>query len=332
MYNISMNNLSRSLHIGVIRGGPSSEYEVSLQTGGNVLKTLSETHSPVDIFISRDGKWHINGVERSPERILKNIDVVFNALHGEYGEDGGVQEILVHHGVPFTGSERYPSAIAMNKWMTKERAKAIGIKTPLAMLVRREDSINEKAREIWSAMPHPFIVKPTCGGSSIGVYIANTFKELVSSLEKVLEIHGSAVVEEYITGKEATCGVIDNFREQKLYALPVVEIIPPKKSKFFDNESKYNGQSREVCPGNFSAEEKTEMEKISKEIHEVLGLRHYSRSDFIVSPRRGIYFLEVNTLPGLTKESLLPKSLQAVGVSFIDFIHHVLGLALNRNN
>lgn len=321
-----MKTLPTSLRIGVLRGGPSLEYDVSLKSGANVLKNLLETHVPLDIFISKDGKWHVNGLERAPERILKNVDVIFNALHGAFGEDGQVQELLNRHGVAYTGSGRMESALAMNKWLTKELAQEVGIKTPIAMQVKETDALGEKAKEIFSSMPHPLIVKPRNGGSSLGVYKVDSYTELLDALEKVLAEHKSAVVEEFIPGKEASCGVIDNFRGLETYSLPPVEIVPPK-GKMFDYESKYNGQSNEICPGNFTAAEKKEIERVSKLIHERLGLRHYSRSDFIVHPKRGVYFLEVNTLPGLTEESLLPKSLKAVGSSIKEFLHHVLHMA-----
>lgn len=321
-----MKTLPTSLRIGVLRGGPSFEYDVSLQTGANVLKHLSETHTPVDIFISKDGKWHVQGVEKAPERILKNVDVVFNALHGAYGEDGQVQEVLSRHGTPHTGSGRYESAVAMNKWVTKEMAQEVGIKTPISMLVRQTDHLSSKAKEIFSSMPHPLIVKPRDGGSCVGVTKVDSYSELLSALEEVLVLHKSAVVEEYIVGKEATCGVIDNFRGKEVYTLPPLEIVPPT-GKLFDYGSRHDGSSKEVCPGNFTAEEKKTIEKFSALIHKRLGLSHYSQSDFIVSPKRGVYFLEVNTLPRLTHEAHLPKSLQAVGVSVKDFFHHVLRLA-----
>ncbi len=324
-----MQTLPKSLRIGVIRGGPSPEYSVSLKTGQNVLEALSVTHKPIDIFISQDGVWHIQGLEKSPERILKNIDVVFNALHGAWGEDGGVQEILDHHKVPYTGSNRFSSAFSMNKWLVKEKLGNSGIKTPVYAVVRRSDNLSLKTKEIFNSIPHPLMVKPANGGSSQGVYKVNSYSELLSAIENVLVGYDMALVEEFIAGREATIGIINNFRGQNSYALPVIEIIPPA-GKLFDFESKYNGKSKEICPGNFSGEEKMEIEKISKIVHESLGLGHYSRSDFIVSPRRGIYFLEVNTLPGLTKESLFPKALDSVGVSTKDFLHHILGLALNR--
>lgn len=321
-----MKTLPSSLRIGVLRGGPSIEYDVSLKTGASILKHLSETHAPIDIFISKDGKWHLHGVEKSPERILKNVDVVFNALHGEYGEDGGVQEVLNILGVNYTGSGRYESAVAMNKWVTKEMAQEVGIKTPIGMLVRQTDSLSDKAKEIFASIPHPLIVKPRDGGSSIGIKKVDSYSELLSALEEILSKHKSAIVEEYITGKEATCGVIDNFRGKDIYTLPPLEIVPPT-GKLFDYEHKYDGSSKHICPGNFTAEEKKTIEKFSALIHKRLGLSHYSCSDFVVSPKRGVYFLEVNTLPRLTDESPLSKSLHAVGVSIKDFLHHTLHLA-----
>lgn len=325
-----MSSLPASLRVGVVRGGPSPEYDVSLKTGNTVLQHLSETHAPLDIFIDKEGRWHMHGVARSPEKILKNVDVIWNALHGAYGEDGGIQEFLDHHGVPYTGSARLPSALAMNKWMTKERAYSAGIRTPLHVVIRQTDPIREKATEIFYSIPHPLVVKPVTGGSSLGLYMVQNLAELLAAVEAVLSAYDAALVEEYISGKEGTCGVIENFRGQKAYALPPVEIIPPPGKSLFDHYAKYSGESRELCPGNFSSEEKMEIERLAALVHETLGLSHYSRSDFIVSPRRGIYFLEVNTLPGLTDESLLPKSLDAVGVSMKEFIHHILGLAIGK--
>lgn len=331
-----MQTLPDSLRIGVIRGGPSSEYDVSLQSGAHILELLSETHRPIDIFISKDGTWHMHGIEKSPEKILKNVDVVWNALHGEYGEDGKVQEILAHHGVKFNGAEKYPSALAMNKWLTKEHLKKFGIKTPTYALVRQTDDLKERSKEIFSSIPGPLVVKPVGGGSSIGIKIVNNYIDFYNALYEVLSSESDALIEEFIVGREATVGVIENFRDSKTYVLPPIEIKYGGENSnkemgvdFWDYESKYGGESQEICPGNFNAKEKREMEALSALVHDHLGLRHYSRSDFIVSPKRGIYFLEVNTLPGFTKNSLFPLALKSVGSSVKDFVHHVLLLSLN---
>ncbi len=325
-----MYKLSPSLRIGVLRGGPSPEYDVSLRTGGHVLEQLSETHQPIDIFISKNGTWHVQGIERNPERILNHVDVVFNALHGTFGEDGTVQDILDNHGVRYTGSDKLSSAIAMNKWMTKESVKKAGIKTPVAVCIRADEDFKIQIHEALQTIPFPMIIKPLRGGSSVGVQVVLNPIDFATVVGSLLEKGDDVLVEEYIKGREATCGVIDNFREQNIYSLPVIEIILGGDSSVWDYESKYNGKSKEICPGNFSLAEKKQIEEISAQVHSVLGLSHYSRSDFIVTPKRGIYFLEVNTLPGLTRESLLPVALDAVGVSMKDFLHHVIGLAMEE--
>lgn len=327
-----MNSIPNSLKIGVIRGGTSPEYEVSLKTGAHILEVLSETHRPIDIFISKDGVWHMHGLEKSPSQILKNVDLVWNALHGEFGEDGKIQHLLDLHGVKYNGSGKYPSSLAMNKFLTKEHLKDLGIKIPTYTLVRITDDLKAKSKEIFETIPHPLIIKPVNGGSSLGVRLARNYRELYSALYDVLSNGQNALVEEFISGREATVGVVDNFRGQKIYSLPPVEIRYGKEHEsdkdFFDFESKYSGESQEICPGHFSEAEKKEIEEIAKKVHEKLRLSHYSRSDFIVSPKRGVYFLEVNTLPGMTKESLFPLALKSVGSSVKEFVHHIMGILL----
>ena len=326
---MSLSSLPKNLRIGVLRGGPSSEYDVSIQTGANVLRTLSETHKPIDIFISKDGTWHIAGVEKNPEKILLQVDVIFNALHGDFGEDGKVQHILRSHGVPFTGSLSLPSAVGMNKVLSKELYKRHNIKTPQYTSLKIGDSVKTKAVEVFKNFLMPVIVKPASSGSSFGITLASSIPEIIEAIYDAFEYGDIVIIEEYIKGKEATCGVVEGLRGESLYPLVPVEI--RHKKKFFDYNSKYSDdETEEICPGIFSPEEKKMIEKYAKEAHKALGLSHYSRSDFIVSPRRGIFILETNTLPGLTEKSLFPKSLEAVGVSMKDFVHHLLHLAIDR--
>lgn len=335
-----MQNLPSSLRIGVLRGGPSSEYDVSLKSGGNVLNHLQNTHRPLDIFISKNGTWHMHGLPRKPEKIFPHADIFFNALHGTYGEDGKVQQILEQHGVKYTGSNAFSSALGMSKVLSKEIFKKNGIKTPEYIVIRRNDDIKQKAKEIFFAFMMPVIIKPTSAGSSLGVSMSRTIPEILDSIIEAFKYGHSVLVEEYIKGKEATCAVIQDFRNDPIYALLPVEIRPllrqgfagqAKSGTFFDYDSKYTpGGSEEICPGKFFEKDKKVIEQYAREAHRVLGLSGYSRSDFIVSPKRGVYILETNSLPGMTNESLLPKSLEAVGISTQDFIHHVLLLALNR--
>ncbi len=318
------------IRVGVLRGGPSSEYDISLKTGATVLNNLSQDkYHARDIFIDKNGEWHMKGLPIKPYEALEHIDVVFNALHGNYGEDGKLQHMLEVHGIPFTGSGSFASAIGMNKVMSKDFFIKANLKTPKSIIVRSFENLKNKIVEIMRAFPLPYVVKPVSSGSSVGITLVKELIFLEKAIEKALE-HGDAVlIEEFIQGKEATCGVIDNFRDQEFYALPPIEIRPHSRH-LFDYEAKYQGKSDEIVPGNFTDSEKREIEKIAIQAHKILGLRHYSRSDFIIHPKRGIFILESNTLPGLTEESLIPKALHAVGAPLPVFLDHIVQLALSE--
>ena len=316
--------------VGVLRGGPSREYEVSLNTGNNVLRNLDEEkYISYDVFINRDGVWHVNGKEVLPENVINMVDVIFNALHGSYGEDGTVQRLLDKFAIPYTGSRTFSSAISMNKELTKHALKKRNIKMPRHMIMDFSKDWEEKVFEIFRSFPQPTVIKPILGGSSVGITFGKSYGDLMDGIEYAFKYSPRIMIEEYINGREATCGVVDGYRGDEFYTMPPVEIVPSKESSFFDYEAKYGGKSQEICPGNFPLEIKEGLQSTARKVHEALGLNHYSRSDFIVSPR-GIYFLEVNTLPGLTEESLLPKSLDAVGFKFPDFLDHLITLAVDR--
>lgn len=318
--------------VGVLRGGPSSEYEVSLKSGATVLSELDRSRfEPRDIFIGRDGVWHVGGRAATIDRALSGVDVVFNALHGEYGEDGQVQRILDVHGMPYTGSGAIPSAIAMSKHQSKEALKRHGIKMAQGVVIEplTAADLEAAARQIFNAFPAPWVVKPAAAGSSVGVSVARDFLSLEEAILNAQRIGSKVLVEEFIRGREATVGVSDKFRGEDLYVFFPVEIIPPGNAMCWSYAAKYDGSSQEICPGNFSAQEKAELAEAAKKAHKALGLSHYSRSDFIVTPR-GAYFLEVNTLPGLTSESLLPKAVKAAGASLSEFFTHLIELAVGK--
>ncbi len=322
--------------VGVLRGGPSSEYEVSLKSGAAVLNALDkEKYEPRDIFIDRGGQWHVHGVGVTPEKALLGTDVAFNIIHGEYGEDGSLHHVLDNLGVPYTGSDSSVSKLVFNKHQTREAAAKIGVQVPRGVVVRypsrgRED-VEELALRLFRRFPQPAIVKPIIGGSSVGVTVAEDFHSLLAGLHRAFEVSPEQVlIEEYIRGREATVGVIDHFRGEKAYALMPVEIIPPREHKFFSYDAKYSGETTERVPGNFSHDQKQELMNIARAVHENLGLTHYSRSDFIVS-RRGIYFLEINNAAavGMTEDSLMPKAIRAVGSKLSEFVGHVVDLVRN---
>jgi D-alanine-D-alanine ligase len=326
-----MVNIHSKIKVGILRGGIGHEYDVSLKTGGSVLKYLPSKYKGYDILITKDGDWHIDGVKINPIDLNKRVDILFNALHGRYGEDGKVQQELNTIGIPYTGSSSFSSAISMNKVLSKKYFEDIDIKIPMSRIISVDinniDSIKKELFSIFRVFPQPSIVKPVSGGSSVGVYKIKSYDDLLGAVLKVAKFSNLVLIEEYIDGREVTCGVVDGFRGEKYYALPPTEILVPPKHDFFNFESKYSGDTKEICPGNFSKKEKELLLNATISAHSILGLRHYSRSDFILS-KRGVYILETNTLPGLTEESLFPKSLEAVGSSMPEFLDHVIMLAI----
>lgn len=327
------------VRVGVLRGGISPEYDVSLKTGGAVLRHLpKEKYHPVDVLLTKEGEWNVNGVPADIPTLAKKVDIVFNALHGEYGEDGKVQRLFDNFSIPYTGSGALSSAIGMNKALSKESYKRAGLCTAPHIVIEgariREDvhiphAFQKLVFDILERIPVPFVAKPVCGGSSVGTHIVREDMELPDVLLKLALHDWDIMFESFVAGREATCGVVDNFRGEEHYTLLPIEIRPIASRPFFDYEAKYGGGSEEICPGNFSRQESRVIQNMARLAHKTLGLRHYSRSDFIVTPR-GIYILETNTLPGLTEQSLIPKSLHAVGSTLPEFLDHVLTLAMNR--
>jgi len=322
-----------NIKVAVVRGGPSAEYDVSLNSGKEVLHHLPDKYEAKDIIISKNGEWLSSGVIYDPQKLLKDVDVVFNAMHGEFGEDGQAQQIFDTYEVPYTGSTMIPSSLAMQKHKARPIFLTERIKVPHALIFTQDSFIGEDpeyvATEVFKKIPPLWVTKPASRGSSIGVSICRSFPELVEGIEKAFEYDNTIVVEEFIDGREATCGVLEDYRFQKHYPLPPIEIIPPENA-FFNYENKYDGSTKEICPANFDDRTKREIEYLAKRAHQALGCRHYSRSDFIVSPKRGVYLLETNTLPGLTSESLLPKSAKAAGLEFPDLLNHLIQLALKK--
>lgn len=321
----------RGTVVGVLRGGPSREHEVSLKTGHAFLSNLPEERFTTrDIYIDKEGVWHERGRAVLPERVLASVDAVLLGLHGEYGEDGEVQKLLERFGVPYGGSDSFGSYLAMHKVLAKEKAREAGVLTPKYRFIERLEDVDAMTHDINRSFLQPVIVKPLRWGSSVGVSMVHGYAPLHRAVTELLEQGaGGVLVEEVVRGVEATAGVVEGLRGVSLYALPPVEIRPPQASGFFSYDAKYSGASMEICPGQFSKQTTEDLQRIARTMHDMLGLRHYSRSDFIIAPK-GIYYLETNTLPGMTAESLFPKSLAAVGVSMPDFLEHLVGLATKR--
>lgn len=314
------------IRVAVLRGGLSDEYAVSLKTGAFVLEHIDRSlFDPLDIVISRTGEWIFEGKEHLPEHMLHCVDAVFNALHGTYGEDGTLQRLLDRYGVAYTGSRAFASGMAMNKLATKQALKDTGIQMAPHVHVTKDSlyDLGQVTDRILDTFGPEYVVKPVSSGSSVGTMVVRDKKLLRQALQDALGRFDEVMVELRIQGREATCGVIERYRESPYYALPPIEIIVPENAGFFNHIVKYNGQTREVCPSSFNQKTKRTLEETAQLVHETLGLSQYSRSDFIVAPD-GVYFLEVNTLPGLSSASLLPKAITAVGGTYKEFITHLL--------
>lgn len=317
----------RGTVVGVLRGGPSSEHEVSLRSGHTILTNLPEDrYTARDIYISRDGVWHERGRPTTPGRVLPTLDVAVIALHGPYGEDGEVQKVLEQYGVPYTGSDPWASHVSAHKVMAKEVLKRAGLLTPSYRFVERGSDIDGIVLDVTRTFQQPVVVKPVDGGSSVGTSLVGGYAAVYQAVANLLNDSPRGVlIEELIRGTEATVGVVEGMRGEELYALPPIEIIPPRDAVFFSYDAKYGGLTREICPGRFKTPVKEALMEAARLAHQELGLRHYSRSDFIVAPK-GIYYLETNNAAavGMTAESLFPKSLAAVGITLPEFLSHVV--------
>jgi len=299
----------KQLKIAVLMGGPSAERPVSLRSGAAVVNALTATGAkvvPVDI--------------RGTELVLPaGVDVAFIALHGTFGEDGTVQQMLEDAGVPYTGSGPEASACAFDKIAAKARLEAVGILTPAYEVVDRARC--DIAR--LTRLGFPLVIKPARQGSSVGVSIVKEEPELEAACQLGWQHDDHLVAERYVAGRELTVGIFDK------RALPVIEIRP--RHGFFTYEDKYTkGQTDYLVPapleGNLEARTKT----LALRTHDCLGCRDFSRVDLIMADDGSLSVLELNTIPGLTETSLVPKAAQAAGMSFQELCARLVQMALAR--
>ena len=289
--------------VGVVMGGPSSEREVSLKSGRGVLEALrSRGHDAVAV------DWKAG--ESLPAALTAaGVQVVFNALHGVWGEDGCVQGLLECMGIPYTGSGVMGSAIAMDKVMTKRIFDRMGVPSARWRIGATPDDV--------AAVGFPLVVKPSREGSSVGVTIVRDPAALPAALDEARRWHGELLLEEYVAGREIQVAVLDDA------VLGDVEIRPAKE--FYDYEAKYlRNDTQYLCPAPVTDEEHARLAAIALEAHRALGCTGYSRVDLILAPDGRAICLEVNTLPGLTEKSLVPKIAAAAGIDYATLCERIL--------
>lgn len=304
----------------VLMGGPSTEREVSLRTGTAIYEALLAKGCDV-ATLELDRNIVANLQAAKPA-------VVFIAVHGKYGEDGVVQGILDLLEIPYTGSGVLASALAMDKAISKKVFMASGVETPRSMILNRQDrhaNVDSIIREIEKELAMPVVVKAATQGSSIGVTIVEEIDKLAEAINDAYRYSESVVVEQFIRGKEVTVAVWGNDAPE---ALPIVEIAP--KSGKYDYQSKYTkGATEYIVPARLSPDVTRMVQAAAVKAHEALGCKGLSRVDFMIDEQENFYALEVNTIPGMTGTSLVPKAAAAAGIEFGDFLLRLIGFAVN---
>lgn len=347
LQNVIVSGMVKKLKVGILMGGPSAEHEVSLATGQNVIKYLDKSkYQPISIKISKGGKWFLNGRLADQDKALRSCGVVFNALHGTFGEDGMIQAIMEYHGVKYTGSGICGSALAINKLRSREIFKLAGLQAPNTLKIRKGENYQALLNLFVNKIVNfPVVVKPCSNGSSVGVRIVNNQEQLTKAIKTAFGIDKKVLIEEFIGGREVTCGVLENFRGQPVAALPVTEIVPKRGHRFFDYNAKYkDGHSDEITPAQLDEETYKKVQDIAVRAHQLLGCKAYSRTDMIIKSKfldgkrsaepslssrdEHVYVLETNTLPGLTSNSLLPKAASVIGLTFGQLLDKIIESSL----
>lgn len=317
-------------NIAILMGGYSSEFEISLASGNVVYDILKKNKkfNFYKIVISVDKWYHIDinnsiyDIDKKNFTLIKNnkiikFDLVFNTIHGIPGENGEIQMYLDKLKIPQTSSKSEVAKLTFNKNDCKNKLKKINIITPKSFLLNIKDKIN--IENILDEIKMPFFIKPNKGGSSYGISRIDKEKNIINGLKKCFKEDDEALIEEEIIGREISVGVVNI--NNKVIALPPTEII--SYNTFFDYKAKYEGESDEITPAHITKNEEIMIKKISIEIYNFLKLSGFSRSDFILK-NNIFYFLEVNTNPGLTKESILPQQARAANIDLYKLFNSLL--------
>ena len=343
------------MKVVVLAGGTSTERDVSLITGTmiyNALKNKGHQVVLLDVYLGYDGEvtnifeidkdWtaNIGAIKDSnPDTlqikalkalrkdnsdsffgtgvidICSNADIVFIALHGENGEDGKIQAAFDLMGIKYTGTDYASSTLAMDKAISKEIFSVYKIPTPSGIHIKKGETFS------WDL--YPCVIKVCCGGSSVGVYIANSHTELAGSLANAFSYENEVIIEQYIKGREFSIGVIEG------NALPIIEIAPLEG--FYDYKNKYQeGSAIETCPAELGEDITAQMQKIAEDVFKALRIKTYARIDFMLNDKNEIFCLEANTLPGMTPSSLLPQEAQVIGMDFAALCEKIIEISIKK--
>jgi D-alanine-D-alanine ligase len=304
----------RKRKIGVLMGGWSSEREISLLSGQRVLNSLkNQGFQAVAIDINRN---FVNQIRDA------KIDLAFIILHGRPGEDGSIQGYLDMLGVPYTGSGVTASAVCMDKVFTKELFRRWGVPTPDDVVIGADDPVGAAVAEAEKKFGYPMIAKPRAEGSSVGIELLEGRRGAVERCERVRRGFGDILLEQFVPGMVATVGILVN------EALPILELVP-KRQKFYDYEAKYTrGETDFILPARLDPKVEQQIKDLAVRAFRRAGCKGFARVDLVVKGSKQPYFLEINTLPGLTDISDLPAEAEAAGISYDELIFRILADAL----
>jgi len=311
-------------NIAVVTGGNSGEYEISLKSGQNIAQSLNKDLYNVYLIHLRGKDWNYTDANNQVYSIDKNdfsltintqkilFDCVFIAIHGNPGEDGKLQGYFDMLNIPYTGCDVTVSALTFNKSYCNRVVASYGVKTAPSVCLFKEDAINQQS--ILDVVGLPCFVKPCNSGSSVGMSKVNSLEELLPALELAFQHDSQLLIEQFISGREITCGVMKH--NDKIQALAITEVV--SKKEYFDFEAKYNpALADEITPADIPAEIEQVCKQTSEKIYHFLGCKGITRTDYIYN-ETGLYFIEVNTIPGQTNESIIPKQVRCLGLNFTD--------------
>ena len=342
------------MKIAILLGGDSPERDVSLDTGravaralrdlGHQLLPLDPAHGaeplPEDLSAwghgprplppepgAQGGRYHGALFAALEACRLDGVEVIFNALHGGLGEDGTIQGYLDLVGIPYTGSGMLASALAMDKALAKQIIEREGVRAPRDITVRPHERVDPRKlfNELRPPLDLPVVVKPSNQGSTVGLRLVERIDQLTEAFREAERFGGPVMIEQYIPGRELTAAILED------RALPIVEIIP--EAGLYDYESKYtDGKSRYITEPDLSPEVVAEIQDLSLRTFQALGCYGYARVDVRLDPGQVPYVLEINTLPGMTAHSLVPKAAGAAGIDFQELIERIIALALKKQS
>ncbi len=338
------------MNIAVVMGGISTERNISISGGKSVveaLRSLGHNVIPIDPAFGKDYKkaeeliidvskpisledlssFHPKSyLEMMELPIWNSIDAAFIVLHGKYGEDGLIQSLFEFKNLPYTGSNPKTCSVAMDKIFTKNMLTAYGILTPKWMPVDLNSIENEELiKEIRKEFGSKFVVKPNDQGSSIGITIVNSgnLDDITIALKEAAKYSDRILIEEFIEGREITCGLIDG------EALPLIEIVP--KGDFYNYTTKYiKGNSDYICPADTTEDVTEFIQSVSEMCYGILGVNGFCRIDYRLSEDNEPYFLELNPIPGFTSTSLVPKAAKEIGIEFPELCERLINIAIQK--